>query len=184
MGSIVNGTHLNENGNDDRRRLIAGTFNTSQLFTLSFSTGKCSLVIESVTKAQAPHSWLALDASRKKLYATSWTEPPGLAAYSISSDDGRPTLIGSVRTRARSGYVSVTDKAVYSAGGPTGEAFSLSAFERGVDCDDEPIQLLEFVDEKPQKGMGGATLDFGGLRHGAHSVDLSPDGRKLFIADM
>lgn len=26
--------------------------------------------------------------------------------------------------------------------------------------------------------------DFGGLRHGAHSVDLSPDGKSLYIADI
>ena len=26
--------------------------------------------------------------------------------------------------------------------------------------------------------------DFGGLRHGAHSADLSPDGRSLYIADI
>lgn len=45
------------------------------------------------------------------------------------------------------------------------------------------LQKLDFVDQKGQQDNGGV-MDFGGLRHGAHSADLSPDGKLLYIADM
>jgi carboxy-cis,cis-muconate cyclase len=37
--------------------------------------------------------------------------------------------------------------------------------------------------DAPQKDDGTA-LDFGGLRHGAHSADLAPDGGALYVADI
>ncbi|KAJ9111210.1 hypothetical protein QFC22_006585 [Naganishia vaughanmartiniae] len=32
--------------------------------------------------------------------------------------------------------------------------------------------------------ISGGIMDFGGLRHGGHSADLSSDGNRLYIADM
>ena len=120
------------------------------------------------------------------LYATAWTEPPGLAAYSVS----RPTstlppslsLINSVTTAARSGYVCCSAKAVYSAGGPTGEVFAIDPSTGGFKKD--LLQKLDFVEQEKGQRDDGGVMDFGGLRHGAHSADLSPDGKLLYIADM
>lgn len=139
---------------------------------------------------------------RTVLYATSWTTPPGLAAYSLSrsssnDDDDAPVvprLIGHVETASRSGYVCCSDVAVYSAGGASGEVYSLSSSRdggnflgAGLDAQEtpvEPLQRLSFVSERESQRDNGGVLDFGGLRHGAHSADLSPDGRFLYVADI
>lgn len=165
--------------------------------------------MEVVAKSEATgaHSWLSLNASgptalvtqavadpvtvlqadKSVVYATAWTEPPGLAAYTIS----RPTsssppslsLINSVTTAARSGYCCNSSIAVYSAGGPTGEVFAIDPKTGGFEQGASELQKLDFVDKKGQQDDGGV-MDFGGLRHGAHSADLSPDGKLLYIADM
>lgn len=118
------------------------------------------------------------------MYATAWTEPPGLAAYRINTPFEPVKLINSVTTRARSGYCCNSSVAVYSAGGPTGEVYSIDqstgGFKKG---ENEVLQALSFVDQQGQRN-DGSVMDFGGLRHGAHSADLSPDGKLLFIADM
>ncbi|KAM0788805.1 hypothetical protein ACM66B_002892 [Microbotryomycetes sp. NB124-2] len=148
--------------------LFVGTFNTPALFTLEFDASDGSL--------QSDHS---------VLYATAWTEPPGLAAYKVvrptcSSERPKLELINSVQTAARSGYCCSSSVAVYSAGGPTGEVFKIDT-QTGAFA--QEIQKLNFVDSKGQKDDGGV-MDFGGLRHGSHSADLSPDGKLLYIADI
>ena len=93
-------------------------------------------------------------ADKSKLYATAWTTPPGLAAYSVERDDtGVPTvkLINSVETQARSGYCCNSAVAVYSAGGPTGEVFQLDPTTGGFKSE---IQKLDFVDRGVQVDSG------------------------------
>ncbi|RMZ85111.1 hypothetical protein DV738_g120, partial [Chaetothyriales sp. CBS 135597] len=171
---------------------LVGTFNTPHIYTLTFtlaedksSSGKGSLAIAKRHDAIGSHSWLHLTppfntaepfpaqprgqstVPRRNLYATAWTEPPSVVAYAIES----PTsikLLGQGRTKARSGYVTASDKAVYSAGGATVE----------------PLQILSFVEATGNQKDDGSVLDFGGLRHGAHSADLSPDGSFLYVADI
>ena len=116
------------------------------------------------------------------LYATEWQAIPGVAAYRVvRRADGVPVVehLNSVSTASRSGYVTCSAKAVYSAGGATGDVVLLkpdgSLLER--------VQELSFVDKSGQRDDGGV-MDFGGLRHGAHGADLSPDGRALFVPDM
>ena len=99
----------------------------------------------------------------------------------IKNDQGvrAVELLNEVETAARSGYVCVSDCAAYSAGGPSGEVYALEkdgSFGRR-------LEQLSFVDEQAQRDSG-SVLDFGGLRHGAHSADLSPDGKLLYVADM
>lgn len=173
---------------------IVGTFNTPDLFTLTFSppstrTRQAPLVIANKSQAIGNHSWLGLspktneNGTERFLYATAWTEPPSIAAYSIKSNGSTVTInpINSKPVRARSGYVCASKTHVYSCGGPTGEAFSIAP-DGGVG---DLVQNLEFVDpgadDKPSGALHG---DFGGLRHGSHSVDLSPDMRSLYIADI
>lgn len=77
----------------------------------------------------------------------------------------------------------MSDTHLYSAGGPTGEVFELD----GDGKVGKMVQRLSFVEEeKSEQGKVEERLhgDFGGLRHGAHSVDLSPDGKSLYIADI
>ncbi|SCV70993.1 BQ2448_3755 [Microbotryum intermedium] len=179
------------------RQFLVGTFSTPVVFTLAFDDSDGSLQVVGQSKATGAHSWLSLNASRHfileqadrtRLYATAWTTPPGLASYRIVRDEiNVPVLehINSVETKARSGYCCNSYTVVYSAGGPTGEVFRIDPETGGFNLSDGrgPLQALNFVDAKGQQDDGGV-MDFGGLRHGAHSADLSPDGKRLYIADI
>ncbi|KAK4700718.1 carboxy-cis,cis-muconate cyclase, partial [Phenoliferia sp. Uapishka_3] len=182
--------------------ILVGTFNTPAVFTLAFDPSAGSLEVVAKSEATGAHSWLSLNvrsiyeenlptwltffihqSDKTRLYATAWTTPPGLAAYSINRQgSGAPTLklINSVETLARSGYCCNSAVAVYSAGGPTGEVFKIDPTSGGFETE---IQKLNFVDQEIQVDSGGV-MDFGGLRHGAHSADLSPDQRTLYVADI
>lgn len=169
---------------------IVGTFNTPELFTFTFNppstrTRQAPLTIANKSPAIGNHSWLGFspkqDPKERFLYATAWTEPPSVAAYSIKDHGLSITPINSKPVRARSGYVCASKTHIYSCGGPTGEAFSIDPHGGVGDL----VQELEFVDkgadDKPSGALHG---DFGGLRHGSHSADLSPDMRSLYIADI
>ncbi|RMZ91781.1 hypothetical protein DV736_g961, partial [Chaetothyriales sp. CBS 134916] len=133
---------------------LVGTFNTPHIYTLTFTlpstttttssdnSNNASLTVTKRHDAIGSHSWLHLTPpfntarplpaqprghstlTRRYLYATAWTEPPSVVAYAVES----PTsikLLGQGRTKMRSGYVTASDKAVYSAGGATGEVFAI-----------------------------------------------------------
>lgn len=185
---------------------VVGTFGTPYLFTLRFTPpsagqGKTSgLKILKQHEGLGSHSWLHLNPPNRSgvrnLYATAWTEPSSLAAYAVHS----PTdirLLNTVATKSRSGYVCASATHAYSAGGATGEVFAIDS-QSGAFTSDKatngitngsagssihPSQNLDFVDTSGQRD-NGSTMDFGGLRHGAHSADLSPDGALLYIADI
>lgn len=185
---------------------LAGTFGTPYLFTLRFSppsggdSKAGSLKVLKQHEGLGSHSWLHLNPANasgvRNLYATAWTEPSSLAAYAVHS----PTeieLLNTVTTKSRSGYVCASTTHAYSAGGATGEVFGIDgktgAFTSGTSTNGHvngstqstihPVQNLDFVDTSGQRD-NGSTMDFGGLRHGAHSADLSPDGSLLYIADI
>jgi carboxy-cis,cis-muconate cyclase len=170
---------------------VVGSFNTSEIYTFAFNVSrdfKPNLHVIHRSNAQAPHSWLHVSDNKKVLYATSWTEPPGLAAYAINALNDIK-LINSVRTASRSGYVCASDRAVYSAGGASGEVFAIDQSTGGFlassqqESDYNPLQKLSFIEDQPQQD-DGSVMDFGGLRHGSHSADLSPDGKALYVADI
>ena len=188
---------------------LVGTFNTPHLYTLRFTPPSSakpeSAALKVLHRASAigSHSWLHLNPSKpngtRNLYATAWTEPPTVAAYAVNS----PTdikLLGSAPTRSRSGYVTASEVALYSAGGANGEVFSLDVETgaiipsaaangqnghavNGATTQIHPLQLLSFKDESSQRD-DGSVMDFGGLRHGAHSADLSLDGKAIYVADI
>ncbi|KEF57027.1 uncharacterized protein A1O9_07217 [Exophiala aquamarina CBS 119918] len=191
---------------------FVGTFNTPNLYTLRFTPPRASsptsatkiknsgfLKIVQKSSVVGSHSWLHLHPPRRhgvrNLYATAWTEPPSVVAYAVDS----PTsirLLNTAPTRSRSGYVAASDVALYSAGGATGEVYSLDP-ETGAIVSPtsatngnsaskpiKPLQDLSFVDTSASQRDNGTVMDFGGLRHGAHSADLSPDGQALYVADI
>lgn len=96
--------------------LAVGTFNTNELFAIGFDPEKESLELLEVSQAQGNHSWLSTatiprspeaSTSPTHLYATSWTQPPSVAAYRIHRDGSRAArfeLLNTVETAARSGY--------------------------------------------------------------------------------
>ncbi|KAL2428764.1 Muconate cycloisomerase 1 [Exophiala dermatitidis] len=185
---------------------------SSQESILSPSTSTSNGSLEIIHRAAAigSHSWLHLTPRKangtRNLYATAWTEPPSVVAYAVKSAT-EIELLGRAATQSRSGYVTANHVAVYSAGGATGEVFSINrdtgAFMPPPKTGDKdhrpdgsgskslssssieprPLQTLSFVDSSAQRD-DGSVMDFGGLRHGAHSADLSPSGRALYIADI
>ncbi|KIW11705.1 hypothetical protein PV08_11007 [Exophiala spinifera] len=187
---------------------LVGTFNTPQLYTLRFtpasespsSSSSGTLKIVQRSFAIGSHSWLHLtpprpDGTTRTLYATAWTEPPTVVAYAVHSPT-QISLLGTARTQSRSGYVCASDVAVYSAGGATGEVFVIDretgGFLQSADTaaatthsttPAPPLQTISFLDASSQRD-DGSVMDFGGLRHGAHSADLSPDQRALYVADI
>ena len=87
-------------------------------------------------------------------------------------------------SRLLSGYVCANDTHLFSVGGPSGEVFRLE----GDGSIGPLVQELDFstregenISEQRGEVPHG---NFGGLRHGSHSVDLSPDGRSLYVADI
>jgi carboxy-cis,cis-muconate cyclase len=166
---------------------LVGTFYTPKLFTLRFTPSKdpskCKLEITHTSEASGGHSWLSLSANKSHLYATVWASPPAVASYRIEPDHTL-TLLNSKPVRSMSGYVCCSPTTLYSAGGPTGEVFSLSSDGSIGPC----IQILEFRDQGGNENDGARSGvkhgDFGGLRHGAHSIDLSTSGKEIFIADI
>ncbi|KAJ9113871.1 hypothetical protein QFC19_000064 [Naganishia cerealis] len=193
--------------------LIVGTFRHPYLYTLEFSRPDSStprqrnaLKILSKLTATGGHSWLHLDPLRGVLYCTGWTQPPSLAAYKIEdtrnpSSPLRLRLLNQAYPKYLSGYVTVDQAALYSASGPQGDVFALDpstgafASQKGnADTQAEteaagPIQSFSFLSQAEQEAIDrgenvGGIMDFGGLRHGGHSADLSPDGKRLYVADM
>ncbi|KAF7846003.1 hypothetical protein BT93_L5626 [Corymbia citriodora subsp. variegata] len=159
---------------------IVGTFYSKVLFTLRFNAPS-SLEIVQKSDACGGHSWLAFSEDHKYLYATVWADPPAVAAYKVN-DNGSVSIINSKPIKSLSGYVAVSAGLLYSAGGPTGEVFALNDDGSIGNC----VQELSFR-EKEQLNDGqraAAHGNFGGLRHGSHSADPSPDGRSLYIADI
>jgi carboxy-cis,cis-muconate cyclase len=166
---------------------LVGTFYTPKLFTLRFTPSKhipnCKLEITHTSEAIGGHSWLSLSASKTHLYTTVWASPPSVAAYRINPNHTL-TFLNSQPVRTMSGYVCCSPSTLYSAGGPSGEVFSLAK-----DGSIGPlVQDLEFRDQGGNEDDGARSGvkhgDFGGLRHGAHSIDLSTSGKEIFIADI
>ncbi|KAK3702222.1 hypothetical protein LTR37_015054 [Vermiconidia calcicola] len=168
---------------------IVGTFNHPTLYTLQFTppipTSPASLRIVRSNPAISGHSWLSLSHDQKFLYTTAWTKPnPSIAAYRLKASGRDIQFLNAKFVASLSGYVCSNATHIFSAGGPTGEVFRIEH-----DGSIGPlVQELDFVtgqgENVSEKRGEVAHGSFGGLRHGAHSVDLSPDGGGLFIADI
>ena len=168
---------------------IVGSF-THDLYTLCFepptsASSEAKLSVIRPSPAIGGHSWLAFSKDKRFLYCTAWTKPqPSVAAYKVLHSGRELQLLNTKPINALSGYVCCSDTHLYNAGGPTGEVFRLARDGSIGDL----VQELDFRDSQganmsEQRGQV-AHGDFGGLRHGAHSVDLSPDGKSLYIADI
>ncbi|ROV98953.1 hypothetical protein VSDG_03699 [Cytospora chrysosperma] len=180
-------------GHDDGFRLLVGTFKSPEIYTLLFkpsgqldqapaSSPSHSLTVSKKSEAAAGHSWLALSKDKTRLYATCWAEPPSVASYRIR-EDGSAELLNQKQIKALSGYVACTDTHLYSVGGPSGEAFLLNEDGSiGELVQEISFRKAEELDDGKRSGVAHGS--FGGLRHGSHSVDVSPDGKTLYVADI
>lgn len=168
--------------------LLVGTFRAPEIYTVVFKPSghlnePPSLTVSKKSAAAAGHSWLALSRDKTRLYATCWAQPPSVASYRIL-EDGSAELLNQKEIRALSGYVAVTDRHLYSAGGPSGEVFLLNDEDGSIGDLVQEVSFRRAEELDDGKRDGVAHGSFGGLRHGSHSVDLSPDGRSLYVADI
>lgn len=164
---------------------IVGTFNAPTLYTLRFQPENERLTIKAVHNAAGPHSWLSLSPDKTTMYCTVWAEPSSaIAAYRIEPAGKGMTFLNKKDVRGRPGYVCCSADRIYAVGGSTGQVFTVG--EGGTIG--EPIQSLNFEETgTPAETSNSGDVphgDFGGLRHGAHSCDLSPDGKHLYVADI
>lgn len=160
---------------------LVGTFNTPGIYTLRFQA-PATLTLIHTSPAIGSHSFLALSPSKSFLYATAWLEQPSVVSYVVNPNHAI-TLLNEKPVKSRSGYVAASASHLYSAGGGSGEVFSLET-DGSIG---KAAQELSFVDTDlvgGQDNSGDAHGGFGGLRHGAHSIDLSPDGKSVFVADI
>ncbi|KII91226.1 hypothetical protein PLICRDRAFT_62351, partial [Plicaturopsis crispa FD-325 SS-3] len=167
---------------------LLGTFRSPFLYTLSFDPQARRLALVHTATATGGHSWLHLSKDRRYLYATGWTDPPSLAAYRmVPSGKERPfpvtELINTASPRFLSGYVGANGEALFSASGPQVDVFSLDTTSGGFSSG-RVLQSVSLVDGESDGKQAEGEMDFGGLRHGGHSADLSPDGSKLYVADI
>lgn len=180
--------------------LLMGTFRSPYLYTLGFDTAKGKLDLQHTNKAVGGHNWLDVSRDGKTLYTTNWGEIPSVSSYAIvpskgdapnGTANGVPNgtasaypvteLKETVASKYLSGYVCSNDKAVYSACGPQVDVFLLD--KSGQLKQEAAVQSFSLVSEDAMH-KGNTQMDFGGLRHGGHSADLSPDGTKLYVADI
>lgn len=168
--------------------LLVGSFNQASIYLLQFHpptvSSLASLHVAKEHPAIGGHSWLSLSATKKHLYCTAWTSQPSIAAYRIRASGRDVQFLNAKHVQSTSGYVCANATHLFSVGGPSGEVFQLEADGAIGDL----VQTLDFVTDQGenQSEQRGAVAhgDFGGLRHGAHSVDLSPDGNSIYVADI
>ena len=163
---------------------LVGSFNQPSLYLFTFDPTTSTLKLIKEHPAIGGHSWLSLSKDKKNLYCTAWTAKPSVAAYSIKSNGRQIDYLNAKHVKSTSGYVCNNSTHIFSVSGPSGEVFRKEADGSLGDL----VQELDFVQKEThnQSTARGEVAhgDFGGLRHGAHSVDLSPDGKALYIADI
>lgn len=170
------------NGASTQHHLLMGTFRSPYLYTLTFDTATRKLNLVHTNKAVGGHNWLDVSRDGRTLYTTNWGDEPSVSSYSIVARSAPVTqLQRTVKSKYLSGYVCSNAKAMYSACGPQVDVFLLDA--DGQLKQEAAAQSFPLVSEA-EMHKGAAQLDFGGLRHGGHSADLSPDGSKLYVADI
>jgi carboxy-cis,cis-muconate cyclase len=167
--------------------LLMGTFRSPYIYSVKFDTISGKLDLQTTNTAVGGHSWLDVSPDGRTLYTTNWAEPSSISSYAIepaTADKPFPTtkLLQVAPSKYLSGYVCSNDKAVYSACGPQVDVFLIDP-ATGALKDEPAVQSFALVSQEDMH-KGTAQLDFGGLRHGGHSADLSPDGSKLYVADI
>ncbi|CAN8097520.1 unnamed protein product [Discula destructiva] len=194
---------------EDGFTLLVGTFRSPAIYTLQFqppaptpsasfsssssspSNSSAALTVSHKSPAAGGHSWLSLSPSHTHLYATVWASPPTVAAYALDARTKQPTLLNTAPVASLSGYVVPTPSGSHllSVGGPSGEVLRLCPATGAFLDPAAPVQRLSFrrgaadsADDGRREGV--AHGDFGGLRWGSHSVDISPDGRAVYVADI
>lgn len=187
--------------------IVSGTFNSPNLFVLTYDTLLSTLNITHTIPALGPHQYLTLGLSStgtQTIYATTWAANSTLSSWHVSPEDYSLRFGNRKGIRATGSYVHVQPPAYWtlsapgfggvagggrwlgSAGGPTGELHRLEA-ETGLIG--EKVKELIFL-PGGEAGLEGADKTRKALRYGAHSFDCSAAdvdgevGQVAYVADL
>lgn len=159
--------------------LLSGSFKQTALYLLAFDPASRRLSLVRDIDAFGPHQYLALNADRSKVYATTWALPPALYAWDLQYPIEEPlappevAFLGKAPITATSSYITVQDDLATSAGGPTGEVHRLQP----DGSFGEKLQQVAFVDEAQLEREDKTRV---ALRYGSHAVEYTKQG-KAFI---
>lgn len=70
--------------------VFPGSFKSAALYLLAFDPVQRTLSVTSTIDAFGPHQYLATNAARDRLYATTWANPPILSAWAVELDRSTP----------------------------------------------------------------------------------------------
>ncbi|WAQ90303.1 hypothetical protein PtA15_12A291 [Puccinia triticina] len=153
------------------RYLVSGSFASSSLYLLRYEREARRLEVVRSVPGHGPHQYLYIDRPRHRLYATSWSEPARLSAWSILSEQpgGPPrlALVNQAPITAVSSYISSKHGLLLSVGGPTGEIHSLDPLTGAIG---EKRQELLFV---ARDALENEDKSRKALRNGSHAIEVS-----------
>lgn len=66
--------------------MCIGSFKSTALYLLAFDPVQRTLSVASTVEAYGPHQYLATNAARDRLYATTWASPPILSSWAVELD--------------------------------------------------------------------------------------------------
>ncbi|KAF9032138.1 putative isomerase YbhE [Hymenopellis radicata] len=148
--------------------ILSGSFTSLSLWLLALtlpspktnSPSKASIRLVRSIPAFGPHQYLHISPDKDTVYATTWSLPPSLHAFSL------PTLqhLGAAPITATSSYITIRDNWMYSAGGPTGEVHRLPF--------PEPVKEQQFL-FVPEDELETADKTRVALRTGSHAIEFS-----------
>ncbi|THU83111.1 putative isomerase YbhE [Dendrothele bispora CBS 962.96] len=157
--------------------ILSGSFRSLSLFLLAFEPANRSLSLVQTVDAFGPHQYLALNPTKDRAFATTWTLPPSLSSWEIDRNEWRVNHINNVPITATSSYIIVPPPYthIYSAGGPTGEVHSIDPSTGGFG---EKNQQFLFV---PEDELEKADKTRVALRYGSHGIEFSTPLSLAFI---
>ncbi|KAF9027035.1 putative isomerase YbhE [Hymenopellis radicata] len=148
--------------------ILSGSFTSLSLWLLALtlpspkinSPSEASIRLVRSIPAFGPHQYLHISPDKDTVYATTWSLPPSLHAFSL------PTLqhLGAAPITATSSYITIRDNWMYSAGGPTGEVHRLPF--------PEPVKEQQFL-FVPEDELETADKTRVALRTGSHAIEFS-----------
>ncbi|KAK1229455.1 hypothetical protein PQX77_007504 [Marasmius sp. AFHP31] len=162
--------------------VISGSFRSLSLFLLAFSPLKRTLSLIQTIDAFGPHQYLATNARKDRVYATSWAQPPALYSWQVDRHEDHETTwrvdnLNAAPITATSSYVILPPPYthIYSAGGPTGEVHAVDPSNGGFG---DKLQQVLFV---PEDELEQADKTRKALRYGSHGVEFSVSLGLAFI---
>lgn len=78
--------------------IVSGSFRSISLFLLAFFPVHRTLSLVQTVDAFGPHQYLATNARKDRLYATSWALPPSLSSWEIERGNTNPWRVNHINT--------------------------------------------------------------------------------------